>query len=161
MVQGQDEKDNPLQELCICKLCLNICVGESGERLILVAKVLELFTRQTAVFSKPRCTVRSLGIRRNEKIAEEILEKGLRVRELALRKSNFFSIGNFGFGIQELMSLGIKYDSRIGIYGLDFFVVLSRPGFSCVGAKHRISKEEAVHWFQQKLFLPGINMLMY
>ena len=69
MVQGQDEKDNPLQELCICKLCLNIFVGESGERLILVAKVLELFTRQTAVFSKPRCTIRSLGIRRNEKIA--------------------------------------------------------------------------------------------
>ena len=45
--------------------------------------------------------------------------------------------------------------------------VLGRPGFSiadkkrrtgCIGAKHRISKEEAMRWFQQKydgIILPG------
>ena len=36
--------------------------------------------------------------------------------------------GNFGFGIQEHIDLGIKYDPGIGIYGMDFFVVLGRPG---------------------------------
>jgi large subunit ribosomal protein L11e len=36
--------------------------------------------------------------------------------------------GNFGFGIQEHIDLGIKYDPSIGIYGLDFYVVLGRPG---------------------------------
>ncbi|KAI4578548.1 hypothetical protein MJG53_011403 [Ovis ammon polii x Ovis aries] len=85
----QGEKENPMWELHIRKLCLNICVGESGDRLTQAAEVLEQLTGQTPVFSKARYTVRSFGIRRNEKIAvhctvrgakaEEILEKGLQV----------------------------------------------------------------------------------
>jgi len=45
-----------------------------------------------------------------------------------LRRENFSDTGNFGFGIQEHIDLGIKYDPSIGIYGLDFFVVLGRQG---------------------------------
>lgn len=101
-------------------------------------QVLEQLTGQQPVFSKARYTVRSFGIRRNEKIAvhctvrgakaEEILERGLKVREYELRRDNFSGTGNFGFGIQEHIDLGIKYDPSIGIYGLDFYVVLGRPG---------------------------------
>jgi large subunit ribosomal protein L11e len=80
---------------------------------------------------KARYTVRTFGIRRNEKIAvhvtvrgpkaEEILERGLKVKEYELRKRNFSETGNFGFGISEHIDLGIKYDPAIGIYGMDFF----------------------------------------
>jgi len=52
----------------------------------------------------------------------------LQVREYELRKNNFSVSGNFGFGIQEHIDLGIKYDPGIGIYGMDFYVVLGRPG---------------------------------
>ena len=45
-----------------------------------------------------------------------------------MRKGNFSATGNFGFGIQEHIDLGIKYDPNIGIYGMDFYVVLGRPG---------------------------------
>jgi hypothetical protein len=80
---------------------------------------------------KARYTVRTFGIRRNEKIAvhvtvrgpkaEEILERGLKVKEYELKKRNFSETGNFGFGISEHIDLGIKYDPAIGIYGMDFY----------------------------------------
>merc|ERR1712113_284743 len=131
-------KTNCMKDIRIAKLCLNIYVGESGDRLTRAAKVLEQLTGQSPVFSKARFTVRSFGIRRNEKIAcrvtvrgpkaEEILESGLKVKEYELKKGNFSSNGCFGFGIQEHIDLGIKYDPSIGIFGMDFFVVLDRPG---------------------------------
>ncbi|KAK9760909.1 60S ribosomal protein L11, partial [Basidiobolus ranarum] len=148
---------------------LNICVGESGDRLTRAAKVLEQLTGQTPVYSKARYTGRSFSIRRNEKIAvhctvrgpkaEEILERGLKVKEYELKRSNFSSTGNFGFGIQEHIDLGIKYDPSIGIYGMNFFVIMGRPGFrvgrrkrcqSKIGFAHRVTKEETAKWFKQK-----------
>merc|ERR1711981_329240 len=64
-----EPKQNVMKDIRIAKLCVNICVGESGDRLTRAAKVLEQLTGQSPVFSKARFTVRSFGIRRNEKIA--------------------------------------------------------------------------------------------
>ncbi|KAJ2245177.1 60S ribosomal protein L11, partial [Coemansia sp. RSA 455] len=88
-----------------------------------------------------------------------ILERGLKVKEYELRARNFSATGNFGFGIQEHIDLGIKYDTSIGIFGMDFYVVMGRPGFrvsrrkhapSRIGAPHRINKLETIEWYKKK-----------
>ena len=113
--------------------------------------------------------MRQFGIRRNEKIAvhvtirgpkaEEILERGLKVKEYELRRKNFSDTGNFGFGIQEHIDLGARYDPGIGIFGMDFYVVLGRPGMRVarrkerrarIGFGHRVTKDDTMAWFKQR-----------
>lgn len=86
--------------------------------------MLEQLTGQQPVFSKARYTVRSFGIRRNEKIAcfvtvrgekaIQLIESGLKVKEYELLRKNFSDSGCFGFGISEHIDLGLKYDPSTG-----------------------------------------------
>jgi len=165
--KAEGTTQNVMRKLQIEKLVINISVGQSGDKLTRASKVLEQLTAQTPVTSKARYTVRSFGIRRNEKIAvhatvrgdkaAEILERGLKVKEYELKYANFSSTGNFGFGIDEHIDLGLKYDPSIGIYGMDFYVVMTRPGKRVstrrkqqapVGPHHRVKKEDSVKWFE-------------
>ncbi|EIJ87449.1 large subunit ribosomal protein L11e [Nematocida parisii] len=162
-----ERKENPMKQIKLEKICLNICTGKNDDSLNKAAKVLEQLSGQSPVFSKAKITLRAFGIRRNEKIATnvvirgekamEVLTAGLRVKEYELPYTCFSSTGTFGFGIQEHIDLGIKYDTNIGIFGMDFSVVLAKPGKrvsqrrKCkakVGKNQRVSRDEAINWFR-------------
>ena len=74
------------------------------------------------------------------------------MKEYELKKNNFSQTGNFGFGVNEHIDLGVKYDPATGIFGMDMYVVLGRRGNRVarrkhakgrVGANHRVTKEIA------------------
>lgn len=81
------------------------------------------------------------------------------MKEYELRRRNFSETGNFGFGIQEHIDLGARYDPGIGIFGMDFYVVMTRPGARVaqrksrrtrVGFSHKVKKEDTQAWFKQR-----------
>merc|ERR1712118_642745 len=160
--------DNVMRRVMCDKLVINIAVGESGDRLTKAIRVLQQLSDQTPVENTARYTVRTFGIRRNEKIAchvtvrgekaTDLIERGLKIADYEICAKHFSESGNFGFGVNEHIDLGLKYDPATGIYGMDFYVVLKRPGM-CVAKKkrkrgrlaqsHRVTKEDAMEWVRQ------------
>lgn len=160
------KEDNKMRNIEIDKLVINCCVGESGDKLTKAAKVLEDLTGQTPVQNKAKITIRSFSVRRGDKIAchvtvrgdkaRDLLERGIKVKEYELKGEAFTDNGNFGFGIEEHIDLGLRYDPYTGIFGMDFYVILKRPGARVsrkkrgkgrIGNYHKITKEEAQQWF--------------
>jgi len=92
-----------MRNIKVDKLILQLCTGESGDKLTKAAKVLEDLSDQKPVESKAKYSIRTFGIKRNEKIAvmvtvrgekaEELIKRGLKVKEYELRKRNFSNTG--------------------------------------------------------------------
>ncbi|MES1918123.1 60S ribosomal protein L11 [Bonamia ostreae] len=163
------KKTNPMRDIRIEKIVINICVGKSTDRVTHAGRVLETLTKQQPVFSKARLTIRTFGIRRNQKIAtfvtvrgknaERLLALALKVKEYSLPKGCFNNTGNFGFGLNEHIDLGLQYDPKVGIFGMDFSVALCRAGKrvskrkrcrSKVGCSQRIAPEDARAFLSEK-----------
>merc|ERR1711959_513163 len=116
----------------------NIGVGESGDRLTKAVRVLQQLSDQTPVENVARYTVRTFGIRRNEKIAchvtvrgekaMDLIERGLKITDYEISAKHFSASGNFGFGVNEHIDLGLKYDPRLAFtewISTSCFVVLA------------------------------------
>lgn len=161
------KKENPMREILLEKVVINIGVGESGERLQRAEKMLSALVSQKPATTIAKKTIKNFGIRKKEKIglkvtlrgekAMEFLKKALKVKEMKLSRRSI-NAGNFSFGIAEHIDLpGVEYDPDIGVFGMDVCVVLKRRGYrvaerrirnSKVGSSHRITKEDTIRWLE-------------
>jgi len=158
---------NPMQELKIEKVTLNIGCGDDKQKIEKAVKLLEMLTEKKAVVtkSKKRSTFgvskgKPLGamvtLRKND--AQEFLKKAFVAKENKISLRQFDKDGNFSFGIREYIDLpGVRYAHEIGMSGFDVAVTLERRGFRIkrrrikktqIPRKQKITKEEAAEWLK-------------
>ena len=155
---------NPMRNIKIEKVTINIGCGNAGDRLEKAKMLLEKLTEKKIVITKTKtrntfgsAKGRPIGckITLRRKDAEEFLKKAFEAVDKKIPKNVFDKQGSFSFGIKEHIDIpGVRYDPEIGILGMDVCVTLERPGFrvkrkrmgSKVGKSHLIMPEESMEW---------------
>ncbi len=155
--------ENPMRNIMIGKVMVNISVGSSGQALDNAMTILQQLTGQLPAQRPAKQTIRAWGIRRFEPIscivtlrgkkADEFLRKAFHGIRNIIRSKSFDKFGNFAFGIKEHIDIpGTRYDPNLGIIGMDVMVTLERPGYrvtrkkrgrSKVGRSHKVTPDEA------------------
>ncbi|MFN4132873.1 MAG: 50S ribosomal protein L5 [Candidatus Hadarchaeales archaeon] len=161
---------NPMRELRLEKVVLNIGVGEGGDKLVKAEKVLEMISGQKPVRTYAKDSVREWGVKKGMPIgckvtlrkrrAEEVLDRLLNAVERRISENSFDKSGNVSFGIKEHIDIpGVPYDPEIGIFGMDVCVAISRPGYRVrlrknnprkISRRHQVTREEAIDFMSKK-----------
>ncbi len=163
--------ENPMREITIDKVIINIGVGEGGEKIRRAEKVVTLLTGMKPIRTEAKKTIRDFNIRKGLPIglkvtlrgdkAEDFLRRALWVKDFKVPEYSFDSQGNLNFGISDYTDFeGMKYDPEIGIFGMDISVVFKRRGGyrvarrriarSKIPSRHRIKREEAKKYMEKK-----------
>ena len=167
-MQTEEQKtdQNPLRQVRIEKLTLNIATGKSGEPLEKAKKVLNQLTGRTPATKRAKRTIKDFGVRQGEPIAAIVtlrrddantfLVRALDAVGNKVKESSFDNYGNFSFGIKEHIEIpGTKYVPELGIFGATVHVTLGRPGYRIrnrsirpakMSRSHYVSKVEALHF---------------
>ncbi len=170
-LQSESQKvsrENPLRQIRIEKVTVNIATGKSGEPLEKAKKVLNQLTNRTPATKRAKKTVKEFGIRKGEPIAAVVtlrrenassfLSRALDAISNKVKESSFDDYGNFSFGIKEHIEIpGTKYVPELGIFGATVHVTLERPGYRIkrrsirsakISRSHFVSRDEAVQFMQ-------------
>ena len=162
--------ENPMKQLKIGKVVVNISVGASGEPLDNAMTILRQITGQEPCQRVAKQTIRQWGIRQSEPMAclitlrgeraDAFLQRAFRAVGNRVNPRSFDKNGNFAFGIREHIDIpGTRYDPNLGITGMDVNVTLERPGYrvsrrkraqSKVGSAHRVTPEESMSFIAEK-----------
>ncbi len=160
-----------MRAINIAKVVINIGVGEAGEKLIKAESVIGLLTSRKPVRTISNTTNKDLGIRLGMPIgckvtlrgeeAAKFIKDALWVKDNRIAGYSFDQEGNFSFGIPDYTDLpNMKYDPKIGIFGMDISVSLKRAGYRVatrkrfqhkLPLKHRITHREGID-FVKKMF---------
>src|SRR5881296_4116716 len=161
-------KTNPLLNIRIEKVTINIATGKSGEPLEKAKKVLNQLTNKTPTTKLAKKAIKDWGIRKGEPIAtvvtlrredaSQFLTRALDAVSNKVNDSCFDNYGNFSFGIKEHIEIpGTRYIPELGIFGATVHVTLERPGYRIkrksirparISKSHRVIQEEAINFIQ-------------
>jgi large subunit ribosomal protein L5 len=158
---------NPMRQVRLEKITLNIGAGEAGPNLekgkvllkkISGCKIVVTNTHKRTTFGGAKGRPIGAKVTIRGEPARELLGRLLQGIDNKLKPSQFDRQGNVSFGIVEYIHIqGMKYDPDIGIMGFDVCVTLKRPGFRIskkrirpgrIGSSHRITPEDAQKWIQ-------------
>jgi len=161
---------NPMRNIRIEKLNLNVGAGSDQDRLEKGLRLIENLSGGKAVKTKTQKRIPSWSLRpglpvgamltlRKSK-AVDTLKRILAARDNKLDRRNFDGHGNVNFGMTEYIYIpGMKYDPTIGVMGFNVTLTLERPGFRikrrkllsrAVSKKHRIQPEEAIDFMKKE-----------
>ena len=160
---------NTMRTPVIDKVIVHMGVGESGQHLVNAEEILRTITGQEVVRCFAKRTLPAFAIKKKEPIgckvtlrgqkAQEFLEIALGIVEKSLVKSQFDSLGNVSFGIEEHTDFpGMRYDPNIGVFGMDVTVVIKRPGERIckrriatrkIPTNHRVTVEDAIAFLSE------------
>ncbi len=170
MSETKQNTSNPMREIRVTKITLNVGAGKNEEMLKKGLKLLGKLSSVKPVTTTSSKRIPGWGLRPGLKIgvkvtvrkeAEALLKRLLEAKENRLSPKSFDKSGNFSFGIHEYIDIpGLEYDPDLKIMGLEVAVSLERPGYRIkkrrlatkkVGKKHQVSKEDAIAFVQERL----------
>lgn len=164
---------NPMRQIRIEKVTLNIGAGRSPERLEKGLKLLRNIAGMKPIKTVTNKRIPAWNLRPGlpigckvtvrKKRAKELLTKLLKAKDDKLSEKQFDDQGNIAFGIHEYIDIpGVSYDPEVGIMGLEVCVTLERPGFRIkrrrikrkkIGSGQRIPKHEALDFMKKEFKL--------
>lgn len=165
-------ESNPMREVRIEKITLNIGAGEAGQKLENAKTLLKMISGRQPMQTTAKVRSPLFKIKKGDPIgakvtlrgkdANDVLERAFVAVDRRLNRRSFDKNGNFSFGVKEYIDFpGVKYDPKIGIIGFDVCVTLTRRGMrtarrrharNAVGKSHKITEEEGVK------FVEGLNV---
>ena len=161
---------NPMRNIRIEKITLNIGTGKEQPRLEKGMKLLKTITGIQPVQTTATKRIPGWGLRPGlpigckltlrKKAARQLLIRLLEAKDNVLSPDQFDPNGNLAFGIPEYIDIpDVKYDPEIGMMGLEICITLERKGFRIkkrkikkqkISKKHSISKQEAIDFMKNK-----------
>lgn len=155
---------NPMQQIRVQKLTLNIGTGKDQVALEKAQKLLNTITGVSSVRTVTQKRIAAWGLRPGLPIgvkvtlrkakALELIPRLLYAKDNKLAENNFDDNGNVSFGMKEYTDIrDARYDPDIGSMGLQCSITLDRAGSRIKSRKllkrvipkhHRVSKADAI-----------------
>ncbi|MGB9732776.1 MAG: 50S ribosomal protein L5 [Candidatus Micrarchaeia archaeon] len=168
--------ENPNKEIMLEKVVINIGIGQNEQLFDNAKALLKRLTGHDASPAKAKTRDPSLKIRKGQVIGAYVtLRKGDAASMLARAidaagkiKESSIQDNSVSFGIREYIDFsGIKYDPKIGMFGMNVNAVFTRKGKrveerkrkrSKMGKRHAtVKKEEIIEYLKNKFNANIVN----